>query len=108
MNNIFQLPFPLPPIEIVENLVKTEQFRIERIISTGQATPPDQWYDQVRDEWVILLQGQATVSYGDGREVALIAGDYLLIAAHEKHRVEETSVDPPCIWLAIHGSLIKN
>ena len=56
MNNIFQLPFPLPPIEIVENLVQTGQFRIERIISTGQATPPDQWYDQVRDEWVILLQ----------------------------------------------------
>jgi cupin 2 domain-containing protein len=108
MNNIFQLPFPLPPIEIFETLVKTEQFRIERIISTGQATPPDQWYDQAQDEWVILLQGQATVFYGDGREFFLRAGDYLLIAAHEKHRVEETSVDPPCIWLAIHGSLVKS
>ena len=108
MNNIFQLPFPLPPIEIVETLVQTGQFRIERIISTGQATPPHQWYDQAQDEWVILLQGQATVSYEDGREVALIAGDYLLIVAHEKHRVKETSVAPPCIWLAIHGSLVKN
>jgi len=108
MNNIFQLPFPLPPTEIVETLVQAGQFRIERIISTGQATPLDQWYDQAQDEWVILLQGQARISYGDGREVALIAGDYLLIAAHEKHRVEETSVDPPCIWLTIHGPLIKS
>ena len=81
---------------------------IERIISTGQATPPDQWYDQEQDEWVILLQGQATVSYGDGRKVLLKAGDYLLIVAHEKHRVEQTSAAPPCIWLAIHGFLVKN
>jgi cupin 2 domain-containing protein len=54
------------------------------------------------------LQGQATVSYGDGRKVLLTAGDYLLIVAHEKHRVEQTSADPPCIWLAIHGFLVKN
>ena len=32
-------------------LVQTEQLRIERIISTGQATPPDQWYNQEQDEW---------------------------------------------------------
>ena len=57
---------------------------------------------------MILLQGQATVSYGDGRKVLLKAGDYLLIVAHEKHRVEQTSADPPCIWLAIHGSLVEN
>jgi cupin 2 domain-containing protein len=108
MNNIFQLPFSLPPIEIVETLVQTEQLRIERIISTGQATPLDQWYDQEQYEWVILLPGKARISYGDGREVLLKAGDYWLIVAHEKHRVEETSTDPPCIWLAIHGSLVKN
>jgi cupin 2 domain-containing protein len=54
--------------------------------------------EQLRIERVILLQGQATVSYGDGRKVLLTAGDYLLIVAHEKHRVEQTSADPPCIW----------
>jgi cupin 2 domain-containing protein len=108
MDNIFQLPFSLPPTEVFEILVQTEQLRIERIISTGQTTPPDQWYDQTQDEWVILLQGQATVSYEDGREFFLKAGDYLLIVTHEKHRVEETSVDPPCIWLAIHGFLVKS
>ncbi len=108
MDNIFQLPFSLPPTEVFEILVQTEQLRIERIISTGQATPPDQWYDQEQDEWVILLQGQAIISYEDGRKVLLTAGDYLLITAHEKHRVEQTSADPPCIWLAIHGFLVKN
>jgi cupin 2 domain-containing protein len=54
--------------------------------------------EQLRIERVILLHGQATVSYGDGRKVLLKAGDYLLIVAHEKHRMEQTSADPPCIW----------
>ncbi|MGA1199705.1 MAG: cupin, partial [Candidatus Latescibacterota bacterium] len=31
--------------------------------------------------------------------------DHILIPAHKKHRVTHTSTDPPCIWLAIHGSL---
>jgi cupin 2 domain-containing protein len=74
---------------------------IERIISPGQATPPDQWYDQEQDEWVILLQGQAIVSYEDGRKVLLTAGGYFLIVAHEKHRLEQTSAAAPCIWLGM-------
>ncbi len=52
---------------------------------------------------VILLQGEAELAYGDGSRMALKAGDYLLIKAHQKHRVEYTSSDPPCIWLAIHA-----
>ncbi|NEO01320.1 MAG: cupin, partial [Moorea sp. SIO3I7] len=32
-------------------------------------------------------------------------GDYLFIKAHQKHRVEYTSAEPPCIWLAVHGNL---
>ena len=83
-------------------------FKLSSYVLNGLFTPPDHWYDQKQDEWVILLQGQAIISYEDGREVLLTVGDYLLIVAHEKHRVEETSADPPCIWLAIHGSLVEN
>lgn len=99
---MFVLPEPLPNSEVFERLFQKGTCLIERIVSTGQITPPDQWYDQDRDEWVVLLQGEARLAYEDGREVALSVGDYLLILAHEKHRVTYTSTQPPCVWLAVH------
>jgi cupin 2 domain-containing protein len=103
MANIFELPISLPPEELFESLVAADQLRIERIISTGQVTPPGEWYDQEQDEWVILLQGEAELSYEDGSRLKLKAGDYVAIAAHQRHRVEYTTTEPPCIWLAIHA-----
>ena len=103
--NIFNLPPFLPDKELLESIASTENILIERIVSTGQTTPPGEWYDQEKDEWVILLQGEAVLSYEDNSKIELIAGDYLFIPAHQKHRVEYTSVEPPCIWLAIHGDL---
>jgi cupin 2 domain-containing protein len=99
--SIFDLPAVLPNQEILEILITEKAIRLERIISTGQITPIGQWYDQSDHEWVILLQGFAEISYEDGSKVSLKAGDYLLIPAHQKHRVEFTSNNPPCIWLAI-------
>ena len=100
--NIFHLPSPLPSIELFESLLSTEKVLIERIISTGQITAPGEWYNQETDEWVLLLQGEAELSYEDGERISLQAGDYLVIPAQVKHRVEYTSDDPPCIWLAVH------
>lgn len=105
MGNIFSLPNSLPKQELFETLIATEQILIERIISTGQTTPPGQWYDQESDEWVVLLQGEARLAYADGEVIQLKSGDYLFLRAHQKHRVEYTSSQPPCIWLAIHGNL---
>ncbi len=102
ISNFFHLTSLLSDREQFEAIVSTEHLLIERIISTGQATPPGEWYDQERDEWVLLLQGQAQLSYSDGSTIALNPGDYLLIPARQKHRVESTSIDPPCIWLAVH------
>ena len=107
MNNIFNLPSSLPNQEIFESIVSTDSILIERIISTGQTTPLGECYDQDKDEWVILLQGEAALSYADGSQIRLTAGDYLFIPAHQKHRVEYTSSTPPCIWLAVHGDLSK-
>ena len=45
--------------EVFEKLLEGRQFRLERIVSTGQCTPKDQWYDQDQDEWVVLLAGGA-------------------------------------------------
>ena len=107
MTNIFNLPPSLPNKELFESLVSAENILIERIVSTGQSTPSGEWYDQDKDEWVILLQGEAVLAYADGSQIKLLAGDYLFIPAHQKHRVEYTSSEPPCIWLAVHGDLNK-
>lgn len=103
--NIYALPAPLPAEELAEPLIPDRGVLIERIVSSGQTSPPGFWYDQERDEWVVLLQGRAELAYTDGRHVKLAAGDTLFLAAHERHRVEFTSSDPPCIWLAVHGDL---
>lgn len=102
MKNIFDLPANLPHEELFEALFATPTLKIERIISTGQITAPGSWYDQEQAEWVILLQGEARIGYEDGSSHVLRSGDYLLIPPHHKHRVDYTSSEPPCIWLAVH------
>ena len=108
MSNIFKLPEQIPQKEIFETIVNSNDIIIERIISTGQITPSGEWYDQKQDEWVIVLQGEAQLSYLDGSIIKLKPGDYVFIEAHQKHRVEYTSANPPCIWLAVHGQLKTN
>ncbi len=103
--NIYELPAPLGNEELFASLVPDRGVLIERIVSSGQVTPPGEWYDQERDEWVVLLQGKAVLAIEHGPNVSLSAGDHLLITAHRKHRVEYTSADPPCIWIAVHGKL---
>ncbi len=48
MANIFNLPLSLPHEELFETLASADNILIERIISTGQTTPPGEWYDQDR------------------------------------------------------------
>lgn len=91
--------------EVVESLIAGGQFRVERIVSTGQTTPPGQWYDQEQDEWVAMLSGAATLLFEDEPEPRrLDPGDYLHIPAHRRHRVEWTDPEQTTVWLAIHYS----
>jgi len=101
--NVFTgIPEQLPE-ELFECILKQENIVIERIVSKGHITPVGQWYDQYRDEWVILLQGQATLLFEETQKLIRLApGDYLLIPAHIRHRVEWTLPDFNTIWLAIH------
>ncbi len=105
MENLFNLPVNLPNTELFEPLIRNDSILIERIVSTGQTTPAGEWYDQQQDEWVILLQGRAILGYVDGSTLTLQAGDHVFIPARQKHRVDYTSNDPVCIWLAVHGNL---
>ena len=88
--------------ELFETLAHGKKVRIERIVSSGQTTPENEWYDQEQDEWVLLLQGESQIQWCCGTLSTLKEGDWLLIPAHMRHRVVFTSADPPCVWLAVH------
>ncbi len=101
--NLFEHIPPAASEERVDVLVDAPGLRLERIVSTGQATPPGQWYDQDTDEWVLVLRGRGGIRFEDSPDiVALRPGDHLLIPAHRRHRVEWTAPDQPTVWLALH------
>jgi cupin 2 domain-containing protein len=56
------------------NLLTLPGARVERIVSTGQASPEGYWYD------------------------------YVEIPPHVRHRVEWTDAGAPTVWLAVHGA----
>ena len=95
------LPDDLPE-ELVETLAESGSVRIERIVSTGHASPEGFWYDQPRPEFVLVLQGRARLEFDDGEALDLEPGAWADIPAHRRHRVAWTAPDEPTVWLAIH------
>ncbi len=85
-----------------DNVESKGGIQIERIISTGHITPEGRWLEQEKNEWVVLIKGNAEILFFDERKFLLNAGDHLFIPAGVKHRVIRTSSDPGCIWLAVH------
>ena len=101
--NIFAKLEPASSGEAFTDLLKAPPLRIERIVSTGQATALGEWLEQDRSEWVILLRGSAGLLFeGEAQPHRLQAGDYVNIPAHRRHRVEWTAPNEPTIWLAVH------
>ena len=107
MQSLFHLPEPPQAADGGERfepiLSGSDGLLVERIISTGQTTSPGHWYDQEKDEWVCVLEGEAGILYENGREHHLTRGSTLFIPRRLRHRVTYTS--SPCIWLAVHGFL---
>lgn len=103
-NNIFaSLPNEISA-ELFETIVTGKNIKIERIISQGHSSPATGWYDQSEHEWVIVLQGAAKIELENQEPVHLVAGSYLNIPAHSKHKVAWTDPDTQTVWLAIHYS----
>ena len=100
--NIFDNVPDVIPEEIFSLLLKDRNVRIERIVSQGQRTPVDEWYDQMQNEWVIVLEGEAVIEYENMEQHTLKAGDYLFIPAHKRHRVARTTATEKTIWLAVY------
>jgi cupin 2 domain-containing protein len=101
-NLLAAIPSSLPD-ELHGTLLAQPNLQIERIVSTGQASPEGFWYDQDEHEWVMVVQGAACLRFeGEDQSIEMKAGDYLFIPAHKKHRVEWTSAAERTIWLAVY------
>ena len=86
--------------ETITPLLSGQRFTLEHIVSYGQPSPEDFWYDQDTQEWVALVQGHAVLVFEDGA-LELTAGDAVVIPPHCKHRVSEVSTD--AVWIALHA-----
>ncbi len=88
--------------EIFDTLTQSDNVKIERVISKGHQSPESGWYDESHNEWVIVLKGEAIISYESGEHEKLVEGGYTNIPAHTKHRVSWTKPNTETVWLAVH------
>jgi len=103
LGNLYADLAPDAAAERVDSLLARHGATIERIVSMGQASPPGFWYDDPRDEWVVLLAGAAALHFeGEADERRLGPGDYVYIPAHCRHRVASTDAREPTVWLAVY------
>jgi len=87
MNLFEEIPDHLTE-ELVEIIFSRPHCRVERIISRGQTTPENIWYDQPEEEWIVLLQGEAALSIERDR-VGTGAGNTV---GNAKGKTEEKTV----------------
>jgi cupin 2 domain-containing protein len=91
------------PAEEIQTLAQSPGVKIERIVSTGQASPPGFWYDQDETEWVFLIAGSAGLLIeGERFSRVLEPGDFVEIPAHVRHRVEWTDAGKATVWLTVN------
>ena len=98
--NIFEKIIVDKTEEFFFEIFKNETIKIEKIVSNGQTSPENFWYDQEKSEFILLLEGFAILEFED-RVVELKKGDCLNIKAMEKHRVKFTSLDESTVWFAV-------
>ena len=88
--------------ELFEDILLSDTLKIERIVSDGHTSPKNGWYESKQNEWVVVLEGEAVLSFEDSNSVELKRGDYFNITAFTKHKVSHTSKSEKTIWLAIY------
>lgn len=109
MNSIKNLFADIPENlrdELIEKILQTSSFRIERIVSPGHCSPNGFWFDQDEHEWVILLKGSVILRFEDQPEnITMNPGNYINILKHRRHRVGWTDTEQETIWFPIHYEL---
>ena len=101
--NLFADIRPAEADEAFATLAERPGAVVERIVSTGQASPEGFWCDQDWTEWVVVLAGEAGLRIeGEAAPRTLRPGDWLELPAGLRHRVDWTAADRPTVWLAVH------
>ena len=88
--------------EFIDKIINTENLIIKRIISKGHKSPKGEWYDQDKNESVLLIKGSARLAYEDGEKISLKEGDHINIPAHTKHRLDWTDPEQDTVWLLVY------
>ncbi len=83
--------------ETFTTLLEYKNIKINRIVSSDNLD--DTEYIQEEDEWLILLEGEATLLLND-EEKKLTKGDTLFIPAKVTHRILSTQTGT--VWLTVH------
>ena len=69
--NIFQNIIEDYQNENFDTLLDLPNIRIERIVSNGQSSENNFWYDQDENEWILLIKGDAELEYKTGEIIQL-------------------------------------
>jgi len=94
--NLFDYEIPTEG-ELFTALFESDRLTINRIVSSDRLEP--KCYCQEMDEWVLLLEGKASLRI-DTTLKTLTKGESLFIPAHTPHEV--VSVQKGTLWLALY------
>jgi len=83
--------------ETFTTLLQHKNIKINRIVSSSNVKPIE--YIQEDDEWLVLLEGEATL-FLNNEEKILTKGDILFIPAQIAHSILKTKEGT--IWLTVH------
>ena len=83
--------------ENFSTLLKHKNIKINRIVSSSDVKSVE--YIQNEDEWLVLLEGKATLRIED-KEKILTKGETLFIPAKVPHKVLKTN--DGTVWLTVH------
>jgi cupin 2 domain-containing protein len=97
--NLYTIQTPPQNQELETTLLSHPNAKIKKIIS-----PPhfkSEIFHQDKDEWVSLIQGEATLQLASTIH-SLKAGDCIFIPANTPHQIINTSNHPLATWLGIY------
>ena len=83
--------------EAFTTLLEYKNIKINRIVSSDRVE--EKLYEQEEDEWLVLLEGEATLLVNE-EEKKLVKGDTFFIPAKTPHRVLHTQKGTH--WLTVH------
>jgi cupin 2 domain-containing protein len=83
--------------ETFTTLLEHKNIKINRIVSSNELNETE--YIQEEDEWLVLLEGEATLLLNDEKKT-LTKGEMLFIPSKTRHRILSTKSGT--VWLTVH------